>query len=65
VLTAMDANTDHFIAGYHDPLSINPETTYWGAFQAVEYKVQDVMTETPKVLPARWMVLVQQPAIEL
>ncbi len=64
VLTAMDAGTDHFIAGYHDPLSINPETTYWGAFQAVEYKVQDVMTETPKVLPARWTVLVQQPAIQ-
>ncbi len=68
VLTAMMGDTDgeaeRFIAGYHDPLSIDPTTTYWGAFEPVVYRVQDVMTETPKVLNARWMVLAQQPAIK-
>ncbi|MDZ4656548.1 MAG: protein kinase [Bythopirellula sp.] len=64
VLTSMEADTDRFVAGYHDPLSIDPTTTYWGAFEPVEYKVQDVPTETPKIMKARWMVLAQQPAIK-
>jgi hypothetical protein len=64
VLAAMDADTDHFIADYHDPLAADPKIVYWGAFEPVEYTVQDVMIEAPKKLPARWMVLAQQPAIK-
>ncbi|QEG36580.1 protein kinase domain-containing protein [Bythopirellula goksoeyrii] len=63
VLEAMDASEDHFIAGYHDPLSINPKTTYWGVFEPVSYTIQDMMTDTKKTLKAGWVVLVQTPAI--
>lgn len=64
VLTVMETGADNFIAGYSDPLSLDAATTYWGAFEPVEYKVQDVMTQTPKLLKARWMVLAQQPVIK-
>jgi serine/threonine protein kinase len=64
VLAAMDSDGEHFVAGYHDPLSLKPEQTYWGAFEQVHYKIQDVMTESPKTINARWIVLAQQPAIE-
>jgi serine/threonine protein kinase len=64
VLAAMDTETEHFIAGYHDPLSLKPERTYWGAFEPVEYRIHDAASETSKLVNARWMVLAQQPAIE-
>ena len=64
VLTAMDANTDGFVAGYHDPLLMGPTKTFWGAFEPVEYTVMDVLTNSPKKLNAHWMVLAQQPAIK-
>ncbi len=64
VLAAMDADTDHFIADYPDPLTPDSKIVYWGAFEPVEYTVQDVMTKLPKKVPARWMVLAQQPAIK-
>jgi hypothetical protein len=64
MLAALDDDTDHFVANYHDPLTPDPSIIYWGAFDPVQYTIKDVMTESPKKLSARWMVLAQQPAIK-
>ncbi|TWU24705.1 protein kinase domain-containing protein [Bythopirellula polymerisocia] len=64
VLAAMEKGEDHFIAGYHDPLSINPGVTYWGVFEPVAYTINEVLTDTSKAVLAGWNVLVQSPAIQ-
>ena len=62
VLAAMDASNDKFLAGYHDPLSIDANATYWCVFEPVTYTIRDVLTGTTKTLKAGWVVLVQTPA---
>jgi hypothetical protein len=64
VLDAAEESKAGFIAGFHDPLSPKPETTYWGAFEAVSYTIRDVLTDKSQRENARWMVLVQTPAIK-
>ena len=60
----MEKGDDHFIAGYHDPLSIKPGVTYWGVFEPVTYTIHEVLADTNKTLDSGWVVLVQSPAIQ-
>ena len=65
VQAAMLKADDHFIAGYRDPLSVQPDVSFWGAFEAVEYQLPNPETRREESVPAGWTVLVQTPAIEL
>ena len=64
VLAAMEVEEDHFVADYHDPLSIDPRTIYWGVFEPVHYQFTDPTTGGTVKKPSGWMVLVQTPAMK-
>jgi hypothetical protein len=64
VLELMDSGADHFVADYLDPFPSTPDATYWGAFEPVTYTIKDVMTDTNKLVDAKWVVIAQQPAIK-
>ena len=64
VLAALESSQDRFLAGYQDPLAIQPGAKFWGVFEPVTYKVHDVLTDSTKTHPAGWVVLVQTPAID-
>lgn len=62
VLSAMKAAADHFVTGYHDPLSLDPRTTYWGVVELVNYHITNATTGREIEQPSGWMVLVQTKA---
>ncbi len=64
VLAAMQAAEENFVAGYHDPLSLRPETTYWGAFKRVPYEIPDPQTDQPLSVSSSFVVLVQTAAMQ-
>lgn len=67
VLAAMDATPAHqggFVDGYHDPLPVQSQTLYWGAFEPVTYEVEDISTGKKEFPDSGWVVLVQERAIE-
>ncbi len=64
VVAAMKNGGDKFVAGYHDPLSLDSETVYWGAFEPLNYILADPETGRDKTVFSGWMVLVQTPASE-
>jgi hypothetical protein len=53
-------STDHFLAGYADPLSGSPKQTYWGAFEPVRYDIGDLQPATGPTDRVGWIVLVQK-----
>jgi hypothetical protein len=63
VLAATESEEDHFVTGYHDPLSLDPGATYWGVFELVNYHVTDATTGREIAKPSDWMVLVQSEAM--
>ena len=64
VLAASKNDKDNFVAGYHDPLSIDQRTTYWGAFELVNYRTRDATPGREVVHSSGWMVLVQTEAMK-
>ncbi len=64
VREAMLAGEDRFIPGYRDPLSIDGEKTFWGAFAPIDYSLRDLKTGRMRKVPSGWTVLVQTEAIE-
>lgn len=54
---------DNFIADFHDPLSVDPRTTYWGVFEPINFQYKDSTGSTVE-RPTGWMVLVQTPAVK-
>ncbi|MCG8450586.1 MAG: protein kinase [Pirellulales bacterium] len=64
VIQAMQENKDNFVAGYRDPLALKPETTYWGAFEPILYRIPDPESSRQQKIPSGWMVLVQTPAMK-
>ena len=61
VIQAMSTEGENFIAGYKDPLSLNKQATYWGAFKPIYYYLSDPKGGTRKVASGS-MVLVQTEA---
>ncbi|MEM8943565.1 MAG: protein kinase [Planctomycetota bacterium] len=59
VIKVMQAKDHGFVEDYHDPLSLDPKSKFWGAFEPVDYEVLDPLTSVRASIPSGWVVLTQ------
>ena len=59
VMQVMQTKDHGFVEDYHDPLSLDPKSKFWGAFEPVDYEVTDPITGVRATVPSGWVVLTQ------
>jgi|GEM_PF-2355792 len=64
LLAATLKHKSGFVSDYHDPLAPEPLAKFWGAFEPVQYEINDPQTGARTLVPSGWVVLTQLRAID-
>ena len=64
VLQRMLEDRHGFVEDYHDPLSTDSRTLFWGAYEPVTYEQADPLTKVRRTVDSGWVVLIQVRAID-